>query len=126
MIEMLLSENKETDNKVRWATDIEGVSFKLYIPKWRVPDPWPKRINVSIGKHGARKATKLLKEIAEGHPESREQPIVANLQKFRKQTQTIRYRPDGDESEWEMGEPYIPAAMTMGESDRLTLEVRWK
>lgn len=38
----------ETDNKLRWEADVDGVSFKLYIPKWRVPKPWPDMVKVVI------------------------------------------------------------------------------
>jgi hypothetical protein len=39
----LMDPSKTTDNKLRWQADVEGVNFKLYIPKWRVPRPWPIR-----------------------------------------------------------------------------------
>jgi len=49
MVEIALMEpSKETDNKLRWKADVEGVSFKLYVPKWRVPRPWPTRILVRV------------------------------------------------------------------------------
>ena len=127
MIEMaLLAENKETDNKVRWAADVQGTSFKLYIPKWRVPEPWPHLIHVTVSQLEAEKPLRLSREAAEAHPESCSRSIVAHLRKYREQTQTIRYRPEGDEKEWEIGEPYIPTAMTFDEAERLTITVDWK
>jgi hypothetical protein len=46
MIEMaLLKPSKETENKLRWSTYMnDGSKFHLYVPKWRVPEPWPGRI----------------------------------------------------------------------------------
>ena len=38
--------SKETDNKLRWEACDQD--FKLYIPKWRVPQPWPIRIVVRL------------------------------------------------------------------------------
>jgi len=54
----LMAPSKETDLKLRWEADVEGVAFKLYIPKWRVPRPWPTRILVRISDIGD--ATSLL------------------------------------------------------------------
>ena len=51
MIELaLLKPSKETENKLRWSTHVEqdDTDFQLYIPKWRVPEPWPGRIIVYI------------------------------------------------------------------------------
>jgi hypothetical protein len=39
---------KETPNKLRWDVLVEGAPFELYIPKWRVPRPWPRRIVVRL------------------------------------------------------------------------------
>lgn len=44
----LMLRSKETDNKQRWAADVNGVEFKLYIPKYRIPDPFPPSIVVRI------------------------------------------------------------------------------
>ncbi len=44
----LLHYDKETDNKIRWATIIDGAPFTFYIPKWRVPDPAPSTIKISL------------------------------------------------------------------------------
>ena len=34
--------SKQTDLKLRWDSYVDRVLFELYIPKWRVPRPWPK------------------------------------------------------------------------------------
>ena len=53
LIEMTrLEAAKETDNKLRWDVDIDDTRFSLYIPKWRVPQPWPSRIWVDGGDGG--------------------------------------------------------------------------
>jgi len=126
MIEMaLLEEAKETDNKVRWDADIDGTRFELYIPKWRVPEPWPRLIRVTIEPHTQQHPRSLSLATASEAPESRKEPIVTHLRKYREQTQTIRYRSEGDPSAWEIGEPYIPIPMTYGEAERLTITVKW-
>ena len=127
MVEMaLLEETKETDNKVRWDADIEGTRFSLYIPKWRVPEPWPRLIHVTVSADTQERPLSLSSALARQAPESRKQPIVTHLKKFREHTQTIRYQPEGDASAWEIGEPYIPIPMTYGEAERLTITVKWE
>ena len=127
MIEMtLLEESKETERKVRWDADVVGAPFSLYIPKWRVPEPWPRVIQVRITPSTDTPATHLSPADGLNHPLSRTRPIVTHTARVRWHTKTIRYRPDGDESEWETGEPYIPIAMTFEGSERLTLTVNWQ
>ncbi len=126
MIEMaLLSEAKETDNKVRWDADIEGTRFSLYIPKWRVPEPWPQKIHVTLSPDNQSGPSPLSPKEAMENPKSRLRPIIAKLNKFQEHTKTIRYRLDGEASTWELGEPYIPIPMTFSESDSLIIEVKW-
>lgn len=48
MDEYLLNFDKETINKFRWITKIDDVPFKLYIPQWRVPNPIPSTIKISL------------------------------------------------------------------------------
>lgn len=47
---LLLKLSKETNRKLRWSTYVgeDNTKFELYIPKWRVPEPWPKCIRVII------------------------------------------------------------------------------
>jgi len=128
VIEMsLLEESKETDNKVRWDADIDGTRFSLYIPKWRVPEPWPRVIQVSIHPDADTSPTRLSRVEAHRDPTLRLQPIVTYLRRFKEHTKTIRYRPelDREKDEWEIGEPYVPIEMTFGGAERLTLTVNW-
>lgn len=46
--------DKETENKLRWVVDVDGVAFKFYIPQRFVPQPPPKRIVVGIETDDAR------------------------------------------------------------------------
>ena len=126
MVEMaLLEETKETDNKVRWDADVEGTRFSLYIPKWRVPEPWPLQLHVTVSPHTQQQPLSLSPAAVRKAPESRKKSIVTHLKKFREHTQTIRYHPEGDSSTWEIGEPYIPIPMTYGRAERLTITVKW-
>lgn len=40
--------DKYSDRSYRWITDVKGVKFKVYIQEDRVPQPYPKIIEVSI------------------------------------------------------------------------------
>jgi len=123
VIEMaLLEEAKQTDNKVRWDADVDGTKFSLYVPKFRVPSPTPRHIQVDISADGvgSTQPTAALRVVA-----PLDAPIVAQVIKFATHTKTIRYRPEGEASSWEIGEPYIPTPMTFGEAEQLTITVKW-
>ena len=120
----LMNPSKETDNKLRWRADVVGVSFSLYIPKWRVPAPWPERLKVVVDQQAVSPAT-APSPPRSGSPEL-ERPIIAILEKVREHTKTVRYRPVGDSDSWEIGEPYVPyTVMPTPPPERLRLEVRW-
>lgn len=116
----LLARSKETDRKLRWATDIDGTPFELYIPKEQVPDPWPGRIYVEIWS---------VDEIPQPSTVARtapDDPIVERVRWYRNHTRTARYRPLGDSSSWQLGEPYIPYAILNDPPQRdLLIRVRW-
>ncbi len=100
---VLLESRKETENKLRWDAQLSDAVFSLYIPKEQVPDPWPGRIRVKIevfeGQGGERsREPRLVKT----------QPIAAIVERFEEKTKTVRYRPQGEPSDWELGEPYVP------------------
>lgn len=129
MIEMhILESAKETDNKLRWDRFIDDTLFSLYIPKWRVPDPWPAIIFVGVsGKLDRHKGyTPVSPAVAEREPDVLKRPILAVLKWVSDHTLTARYAPDGDPKEWEIGEPYIPLSLLPKEpSCPLLFEVNW-
>lgn len=115
----LMGPSKETDNKLRWQANVDGVEFKLYIPKARVPYPWPKGILVELRepKESERQHTS---------PTDLEAPIIAIVGRKSEHSQTARFTPYGDATEWEVGEPYIPYNLlpTPSISD-LCIKVTW-
>lgn len=118
-----LEPSKETENKLRWSTLIRGVPFHLYVPKDRVPKPWPGRISVTITNNI------LAPQGMEGSvttKENLENPILCVVEKTAEQTETARYCPIGDPSTWELGEPYIPYSLFPdGMPDQVLIEVQW-
>ena len=117
----------EPDNKLRWDMEIDDTRFSLYIPKWRVPQPWPSRIWVDVVPRrgeGADVSNLSPDDVAKDSTLTRE-PIIATVWKYSVHSQTVRYRPGGKPENWEIGEPYLPFALTYGEADRLRIIVLW-
>lgn len=128
LLEMtLFGAAKETDNKLRWDADVEGTNFALYIPKWRVPSPWPSRIWVNIFPRRVEgdDPANLSSADIEGDPSLKHEPIIATVSRFDEKTQTVRFRPVGDPKSWEIGEPYVPRALIRNGEERLRVVVMW-
>ena len=125
MADVWLALDKETDNKVRWTADVDGVTFSLYVPKWRVPEPWPSRIRVTVGPDSSETLPSLSRVAAAGTPNLRRRPISARVAFVEDMTKTIRYAPTQRSPDEELGEPYVPKALTVGGADRLVVKVAW-
>jgi hypothetical protein len=112
--------SKVTDNKLRWQTDVDGVPFKLYVPKWRVPTPWPRQILVRISScDGPVDRTR-------GRQDDLLRPIVTVVHRTSDHTGTVRFTPAGDPRDWELGEPYIPYSLLPEPTVKeLVVEVEW-
>jgi len=125
-IEMtFLDESKETEKKLRWDCEVEQTRFSLYIPKWRVPEPWPKIIAVQITKRRAECSddANLTPEHVESDSTIRLEPIVATVRKVSVHSKTVRYDPIA--AVWEIGSPYVPDSMTSGGAELLRVIVNW-
>src|SRR6266542_2964848 len=108
MIEVaLMAPSKQTDNKLRWEADVDGVNFKLYIPKSRVPEPWPRRILVRVCDVDQQSGN----EAVQADDPSLERAITATVRRVRDHTDTVRFDPDGDPDDWKIGSPYIPKTL---------------
>jgi hypothetical protein len=94
---------KETDNKVRWDVYVHDVRFSIYVPKVHVPAPWPSHVRVGITVLEAEKAQQAA-SIDEASPDL----LTTVVSRFEDKTRTVRYRPIGDQTDWLIGEPYIP------------------
>lgn len=127
----LCHDAKETDNKLRWDVFVReaGTTFSIYIPKWRVPTPWPSRIFVSVTSRrvGEYDAPNLsIKSVREA-PVRALEPIVVSATRYSNHTKTIRFNPDGDNSRWETGSLYIPISLLEdgSDSERVRLIILW-
>ena len=125
----ILNFAKETEHKVRWDARVGDATFELYIPKWRVPEPCPKKIFVEvyneIERHKSYKPSTPL--TVEKNPNELAQPILAVVEWVADLSKTAHYKPIGNlKDKWEIGEPYIPFSLLPKQSsDPLLIEVRW-
>jgi hypothetical protein len=123
----LFTSAKETDNKLRWDFIHDDTKFSLYIPKWRVPEPWPSTIYVGImeRREDGEDSPNMSASDVSDDPSIRSEPIVAMVTKYSEHTKTIRYQPVGSPDSWEVGEPYVPTSLTHNESESLRVIVCW-
>ncbi|MEE8582954.1 MAG: hypothetical protein V3S61_03665 [Dehalococcoidales bacterium] len=129
MLELeILEIEKQTLNKLRWDTQIDQVPFEIYIPKWRVPKPWPRKIYVDIQalKTPSVSASRLLEADVRNNPSLAERKIIAYVKSYKEKEHTLRYQPVGDKSTWEIGEPYIPYPLTQNCAQILKITIHWE
>lgn len=125
MREVVLIFGGTTDNKVVYHTREYAERFTLYIPKWRVPLPWPEKIRFGLDDDPTATAPK-----PQGPPSAPyrnlEEPLIAGLKKRENKTKTVRYCPIGAQNDWEVGEPYIPLVwLDTPPQNLLRIEVHW-
>jgi len=116
----LLQSKKQTENKLRWNAAIEGANFAFYIPKRRVPTPWPSQIKVMIDENvNHAMTTNSSADLIT--------PIRCIVKKCHHLAWTVRYRPIPDQpEEWEIGEPYIPNKLLSNPApEYVYIEVHW-
>jgi len=117
--------SKQTENKLRW--EAWDPDFKLYIPKWRVPTPWPVRIVVRID-DDPRSFDSVPEPRSSESIRARDldKPLVALLSKVQEHTQTVHFRPVGEPGTWEIGEPYVPFSfLPKPPPNQIRIEVLW-
>ena len=115
--------SKTTDNKLRWEADVDGVPFKLYVPKWRVPVPWPVRVLVAVS-GDAKNSTRRVRP--GDHVAKRERGIEAVVRRVSSHTETARFAPIGAPEDWEIGEPYIPySLLPTPDASTVRIDVQW-
>jgi hypothetical protein len=86
--------SKETENKLRWVA--WNPDFKLYIPKWRIPAPWPIRIVVRLDDDPSSFQA-VPEPLGPEWISSRQlnDPLVALLSIVEEHTETVHYQPVG-------------------------------
>jgi len=136
MLELsLLTPSKETPNKLRWSADQDGVPFNIYVPKWRVPEPWPRRIHVKLSDAGCRpdgparvEPPPVIYELSQEEQINwmRKQQIEVDLQLERHHQDTVRYKLTGLPDTWHVGTCYIPQKLLTSSPPRqIRLTINW-
>lgn len=140
--------DKETDEKHRWITPVNGVQFKIYITQKRVPDPVPSEIEASVyaskslytrsfdwvgGKTVRELSNRDKAELeaigvdAEALKAAGPEAIFGAVWKPKEDhTETVRYNAYRGVEELEFGDPYIPKSLLREPyPDRLLFLIRW-
>ena len=123
---MKLVSSKETVNKLRWEVYVkeDATFFYLYILKWRVPQPWPSRIFVSIREWQPLALSGLTPVRARSG--DLENVIRAAVRRVSRHTRTIRFAALGDPKDIEIGDPYIPfSLLPSGDPQKVIIEISW-
>lgn len=129
MVELTrLEADTATSNKLRWSADVDGTKFSVYIPKWRVPEPWPRSIKVTVATppDGVFELPSLERERASSEPTLRLAPIDTIVCHVSDHSHTVRFRPFDNRDSWEIGEPYVPVALLPTPSaNEIRIRVEW-
>ena len=119
MAEMVaLNFYKDTGNKLRFDAYVEEAVFELYIPKRRIPKPWPYSILVSVEPY---QEGMILPHFSG----DTSQPIDTIVYWCSDHTKTAHYYPAGEEDALEIGEPYIPYDLIPGTPKKVRIRVVW-
>ncbi len=140
--------DKETDEKFRWITSVDGVKFKIYITQARVPEPIPEMIEASVfewenlhtyilQRIGRKTVGELDKEDRENFERigltaaelliAGDNSILGAVWKPEEEhTETVRYNAFRRSNELEFGDPYIPKSrLRKPYPERLLFLIRW-
>ncbi len=119
----ILKYAKETSSYYRWDLMVDDTNFELYIPKWRVPQPCPLELRVTIS--SVDEIDQGLLETKELKPRSMS-PIIAKIGFTEEKTKTIRYDPVLEYKDREIGSPHIPMSFLPAEAPlELVITVEW-
>jgi len=130
-LDLILELKKETDNKIRWDKVIDNTPFELYIPKWRVPSPKPREIEIEVLPHNNSVINNPLTITqVKNNPNLKNSSIAANLTIFGDHSRTVRYDPEGNENMWEIGSVYIPISILNQKGlygkERICIKIKWR
>ena len=109
---------------------VGNASLEMYIPKWRVPDPYPQRISVQIFEPADSRCPIVVphgKKEVEANQRLRFVPITAEVTYMEDRTRTARYDPvlEGNDAR-EIGSPYIPFALCDSRPKQLVIVIKWE
>ncbi len=128
MKQIIAKWKKTTENKIIWTAYLGSVPFNLYIPKWRIPEPVPEKILIKIffSSEEVRDKKFISKTDIQLEPQLKRKKIYSDVHKFSEHSQTIRFDPNGESNNWEIGSPYLPKSILKGQDFKeLSLVIEW-
>ena len=122
---------KDTTNWYRWdaKVDEDDTLLEIYLPKWRVPDPYPLRISMEIHEPSEyrRPIVPLNREEALANPRLRRAPITAEVTFTKDRSPKAEYGPVLDDDVREIGDLFIPKTLLAGLTPkRLVIVINWE
>jgi len=122
--------DRDTENKYRWKAMVDNARLLIYIPKWRVPAPYPQWISVKIFEPADSRCPIVVlhcKKEVEANQRLRLVPITAEVAFTEVMGHTVRYDPVlvGNDAR-EIGSPYIPFALCDSRPKRLVIVINWE
>jgi len=130
MITITLYAKKKTPFYLRWddVAKRDGALFELYIPKGRVPQPWPARIIVSMDSFTGDPSdfTQSPYDL-----DNLNNPIKVLVERVvdENYSNPVKYTPIGEDKVRQIGEPFIPKSILTSEfpsiPDKLIIDVNW-
>lgn len=121
--------DKETETMYRWKTMVGNAPLQIYLPKWRVPDPYPSHISVEIFERAEypQSIYPIEQKEAIANPQLLHNPITAEVTYLEDHTLTAKYDPVLDKGKREIGNPYIPYTLLSDPPPtRLVIVVNWE
>lgn len=122
---LYLNFDKQTLRMVRYRVPLGTVDFCIYVPKWRIPAPWPKKIMVQVESLGSdQRARGVL--AATARVGSAKSPIYAIMSRVSVHTRTVRFDPETSERDDEIGAIYVPYSLLSDPPpERILMTVKW-
>jgi hypothetical protein len=126
MREAILESWKTTQDKLRWDGKFSGIQWEIYIPKWRVPKPWPGLIRVKIGLPDEFGLLPTFEPSAE-FSDSDSVTVICRRNWDFHSPNDAQFEPLGnDEQSWQIGTSYIPFDLLPDPlCERVVVQVSW-
>ena len=129
MEKKLCTYSKSTEGMHRWDAMIGHAPLEIYIPRWRVPDPYPSHISVEIFEWAEylQSINYLYQEELLANPELSHNSIVTRVTFNKDCSLTAKYKTDLNNDVREIGDPFIPKTLLSTlPPKRLVIVINWE
>jgi hypothetical protein len=117
---------QETTSFYCWEYKQDKTISKLYIPKWRVPEPTPTIVNLSVGTHNEFEENKITERDILRNPQKKNLPIIVLAEKKSDHQYTVRF--DINNYNKQINSLYIPYSFLEANLDieKVTIKIEWE